>query len=205
MLPRFRKKGSSPASKNAPEADKNFGLTEAQFNDLLADLREGDERLFEHIYLQQFDYCVSKLRHFDGLDERDAYDATIEGLIRCRELLLAGKLRYGNLRYLFVTITRQTYRKEQRRQLPFLALNEWSDDHALPESTSFTEQDRQLLERAYRSLGRPCRQLLQQVYFKQRKLRDIAADGQQSYAALRQQKSRCVKQLRKYYALHGPT
>ena len=192
--------GDSPA--------KNFGLTPAEFASLVTDLRHGNEALFERVYLAQVAYCMEKLQQFDGLDPQAAYDAAVEGLLQCRDLLLRGKLHYGNLRYLFVTIARQTYWKSRRGQPQQIELTasvpELSDEDLYVDR--LREEDYRLLERAFRSLGNSCRELLRRVYYKHQKLQEIADTDGVNYVNLRKQKSRCVQQLRKsYLAGQSPT
>ena len=199
---------SQPNTPPDAEAAKNFGLSASDFSALVADLRQGNEALFERVYLAQVAYCMDKLQQFDGLDRQAAYDAAVEGLLQCRDLLLRGKIRYGNLRYLFVTIARQTYWKSRRQTPPAVAeltpdRMEISEEDLNVER--LPEQEYRLLERALRSLGKPCRELLRRVYYKRQKLSTIAEEDQVDYANLRKQKSRCVQQLRKRYLAGSPS
>ena len=187
---------SVPTPAPASEPDKNFGLTRSAFNELVTALRQGDERLLERIHGRQFRYCQQKLMTFDGLSELQAYDATMDALLHFRTLLLRDKVQYGNLRFLFVKIARQLYRKAQRKEGDLRSLTA-TDDQAEPlAEVTFTEAQFQRMESAFRQLGTDCRELLTQFYFQYRTLRDIAAEDGHNYQNLRKQKSRCVIRLR---------
>lgn len=185
----------TPSSGTGPEA-KNFGLTEVQFTDMLNRMRAGDESLFEQVYAKQFTFCYQKLQQFDQLSAQAAYDATMDALLHFRDLLLQGKIRYGNLRYLFVCIARQLHGKKRGKQLLISAI----DDEAYRLAEEFPETIKkeafEKMERAYRQLGSACKELLNENYFKRKSLKEIAETEGGSYAALRQQKSRCIHRLR---------
>lgn len=176
--------------------EKNFGLTLASFNKLVKQLKEGDETLFERIYLLQFSYCQKKLMDFDRLTEREAYDATMEAIIYFRDLLLRGKLAYGNLRYLFVRIARQRYALTRKKTDNVRELTYAEMSIADRTDHRYSEETFQTMERSFSQLGTECRRLLHEFYFNSRGLKEIAADEDKNYPALRKQKSRCIQRLR---------
>ena len=171
-------------------------MSSTEFDRLVALLKDGNESLFEQVYLAQFDYCQRKLINFDGLTERQAYDATMNAMLHFRQLLLTDKVAYGNLRYLFVRIARQRLVRQEGKQAKVRPLMAMDDKIPTLEGSFHTEEQLQLMERAFRQLGGACRQLLKQVYFQHKSLKSIAEEEDQSYVNLRKQKSRCVRQLR---------
>ena len=181
-------------------AERNFGLTETEFTTLLAALKDGDDRLFERVYLAQFKYCMEKLMSFDKLSEQHAYDATMDAVLKMRDLLLEGKVHYGNLRHLFVKIDRQLYYRKAGRELP----TELQDVQDIPLMQAIEEDEVVLLEPLYRKmeaafkqLGDSCRELLKRHFYDRQQLKEIATADGTNYATLRQQKGRCIKRLQK--------
>jgi len=80
---------------------KNFGLTKKQFDELVSALQRGDEKLFEHIYLTHFEYCMNYLIKHRGAEYEDARTSTMNALLEIRKELIQGKVTYGNLAYFF--------------------------------------------------------------------------------------------------------
>ena len=182
---------------SSPEA-KNFGLSEEAFDDLRTALREGDERLYERIFLEHFNDCMAYLKAKDGAEHNEAYDATMETMLTFRDLLVAGKIGYGNLRYLFTRMARQHLRRTQRRQGTFTSLPASASE--LPEEEAiFSTEEYDLLARAFRSMAVECRELLWAFYFQRRTLKELAGEENLPAPTLRKRKSRCVAALRQYF------
>lgn len=177
---------------------KNFGLSEEEFIDLRAALKDGDQKLYERIFLVHFEACVAYLKKKDGATHEEAYDITMETLIRFRELLVAEKIGYDNLRYLFTRMARQCLFRTRRRQGIFSELAD-GETEILVEEEEFTKEEFDLLSRAFKSLGRDCKELLKAFYHQRRTLKSLAQEGNLSAPALRKRKSRCVATLRQYF------
>jgi RNA polymerase sigma factor (sigma-70 family) len=178
--------------------EKNFGLTESEFNSLLARLKEGDQRLFEEVFFVHFEDCMSYLKRKDRATHEAAYDATMDAYLHFRTLLIAKKVSYGNLRYLLTRMARQHYQRRQKRGQIFTELPDYVGELAEEEADISTE-DYELLSRAFKSLGRNCRELLKAFYYARRNLKDIAREEGRSAPAVRKQKSRCVETLKRYF------
>ena len=80
---------------------KNFGLSEEEFVQLKAQLVRGDEKLFQVIFFAHFESCMNYLKHQYKVPHEKAYDVTMDALLLFRRKILEGKVRYGNLRFLF--------------------------------------------------------------------------------------------------------
>lgn len=178
--------------------EKNFGLSAEEFAELLYSLREGDNRLYERIFLRHFEECRYYLCIYDGATPEEAYDIVMEVMLRFHDLLLAGKVKYGNLRYLFTLMAHQDYARAKKggnylRELSpeFQELSE--------EKVDFSEEEYDILYRAFRSLGRNCRKLLEAFYFTRQNLKQVAEDEGRSATAVRKQKSRCMAKLRQNF------
>lgn len=178
--------------------EKNFGLSEQEFTDLLQSLREGDNRLYERIFLRHFEECRYYLCLYDGASPEAAYDIVMEVMLRFHDMLIAGKVRYGNLRYLFTLMAHQDYARAQKRTHRVGELR--PELCELPdERIDFSQEEYDILYRAFRSLGRNCRELLEAFYFTRLTLRKVAEQQGREASAVRKQKSRCVAKLRKYF------
>jgi len=180
------------------EKEKNFGLSRAAFEELQQSLRDGDQRLYEKIFLAHFAGCVNFLEIRDKVSKREAYDATMTTMARFCELLAAGKIRYGNMRYLFTRMARQAHQRTVKRQSIFTEMPEQA--YLIPEEgPEFPDEEFAVMERAFRFLGRNCQELLKNFYFRNRTLKEIAETENRSAVAVRKQKSRCVATLKRYF------
>lgn len=189
---------STISSPSVTRAAKNFGLSEEEFGRLRISLKEGNQQLYERIFLAHFEACLTYLKKKDGATHEEAYDATMETLIRFRGLLVTDKITYGNLRYLFTRMARQGLHRTRRRQGFFSELP--ASVAELPvEAEVFTKEEFDLLSRALNSLGRDCRELLRAFYHQRQTLKDLAAEENLSAPALRKRKSRCVATLKQYF------
>lgn len=178
---------------------KNFGLTEKEFSEMLDLLVDGDNRLFERIFLEHFNESVDYLRRRDGARQEDAYDAVMSTLLQFRDLLLRRKIQYGNLRYLFTRMARQVYQKSLHRQAKFTHSENGPPDLIDETDQPFDEETHELLSRAFSSLGKDCRELLRAFYHRHQSLKELAKEAERSAPAVRKQKSRCIATLRDYF------
>lgn len=192
------KKASLLSLSSTTAQEKNFGLTEAEFNNLLAKLKEGDQRLFEKVFLVHFEDCMSYLRRKDRATQEAAYDATMDAYLHFRTLLIAKKISYGNLRYLLTRMARQHYQRRQKRGQIFTELPDFVGELA-EEEADISPEEYELLSRAFKSLGSNCRDLLRAFYYARRSLKDIAKEEGRSAPAVRKQKSRCVETLKRHF------
>ncbi len=183
-----------------PSILKNFGLTEDTFNAMLKELHEGKDALYESVFLSHFDDCMSYLKRNYNASHEDAYDASMESMLEFMKRLKAGKITYGNLRFLFTQMAGQIYlkwiKKEQKRnQL------EQFDLGAAPEVMD--EEDLKILAKAWNGLCDHCSQLLKQFYYEGVALKLMAEELGKPAATLRKQKQRCIEKLRNLFVEHS--
>lgn len=179
-------------------SEKNFGLTEAEFQRLADSLAQGDQRLFERVFLAHYKDCLNYLIRKDGLAYAEAYDLTMDTLLLFRDLIIAGKIRYGNLRYLFTRMARQAHLRGKKKNHHLTSMTDSCLDFSEDEP-ELSEEEFDLLGRAFKSLGEECRRLLRAHYYLRRSLKDIAIEEDRAPATVRKQKSRCVATLRRYF------
>lgn len=174
--------------------NKNFGLTESEFNQLLEALQAGDDRLFEQVFLAHFQDCMHYLMRTYKASHENAYDVTMDTLLVFRKRLQAGKVGYGNLRFLFTQMAGQHYRrwiKKENLTEELVAI----EIAELP-NFQFEPSDMQLFDRAWVQLGSSCKELLKRFYYDGVSLNEIAQQSAKNAAAIRKQKQRCVEKLR---------
>jgi RNA polymerase sigma factor (sigma-70 family) len=189
---------SSICSLLGTRSAKNFGLSEEEFGHLQTALKDGDQKLYERIFLTHFEACVAYLKTKDGAEHEEAYDITMETLLRFRDLLVTDKIGYGNLRYLFTRMARQRLQRSRQRQGIFTKLSDATAELPVEEDV-FTSEEFELLTRAFKSLSKDCRDLLKAFYHQRCTLKDLAKEENLSAPALRKRKSRCVATLRQYF------
>lgn len=78
---------------------QNMGLTKELFTALVKELQQGNQALFEKIYLAHFEKCTSYLCNHYGANEDQAHTSTMDALIEIRKDLIQEKINYGNLAF----------------------------------------------------------------------------------------------------------
>lgn len=178
--------------------DNNFNLTEETFNQLKEQLRRGDETLFETIFLAHFKDCMSYLEHQFRMPKDKSYDVTMDALLAFRRKLLEGKIRYGNLRFLFTQLASHLYLKEVGRA-PSKDLKKEVQALMNEDRYELDDHERERLRRAWARLGEGCKDLLKWVYYYNAMIKDVAQAKEVSAATLRKQKQRCVDKLKTFF------
>ena len=177
--------------------DKNFGLSEGSFSEMVEHLRKGDEHLYEKVFLHHFDDCLNFVKRKYSAPHQDAYDASMDAmLVFCRKLK-NGSIQYGNLRFLFTQMAGQVYLKWIRRESK---KEEFDEFEFLEEPERFDEETIEVLGKAFAKLGGGCSELLNQFYFNENTLKEIAKNLDKSPVAIRKQKQRCIEKLRGFFA-----
>ena len=177
---------------------KNIGLTEDSFNQLVQGLRNGNELLFEKIFVSFFKKNLNILKAKYNANHEDAYDCVMWALLRMRQMLIEGKISYGNLNNYFIRMSITRYIKTKSRNKEF-------STEVLPEPQQaddpvFDDDIMAHLEKAWAKLGDPCKQLLKGFYYDKlelKKLTEILNDT--STANTRKRKERCLKKLRSFF------
>lgn len=200
------KKSSTPLTGESiikASPTKNFGLMPEDFDRLAAQLKAGDETLFQTIFLAHFEDCMKYLRNKFGMSQGKAYDMTMDALILFRRKLLEGKISYGNIRFLFTQMAGQLYLKDIKKQTPQTEISE-AANLIEEEHDELDEETLGILNQAWDKLCEDCRGLLKRFYYQKATLKEIAEDQQKTAAALRKQKQRCVEKLRKHFKQLNP-
>lgn len=168
---------------------KNFGLTEREFVDLCVRLRDGDEQIFEVIFLKHIEDCIKYLEMKYRIDRPTAYDISMDTILEFRKKLIARKISYGNLRFLFTSMAGQIFLKTVR------ARKKTENVTSLYEHEDM-EADYQILEQSLEELGDGCKKLLKQNIYDNVELKEIAELQNKTAVAIRKQKQRCLDRLK---------
>lgn len=177
-------------------AAKNFGLTASDFQDMVLQLRSGDYRLYEQVFLTHFSSCIDYVKYRCKATHAEAYDATMNAMLDLCRRIKNGAVSYGNLRYLFTRMACQFYNHAKGRQERFATLDEV--DLPITED-EWPEEARELIREAWQYLLEPCQELLQKFYYHQISLKILAEQSGRSEVALRKRKQRCLESLRTYF------
>ena len=172
--------------------NKNFGLSLSEFNELVVRLKRGDTQLFKSIFVHHFSACCQYLQKQYSGNQDDAYDATMDTLLEFRRRLVADKIKYGNLRFLFTKMASQYYQRDiMGKKTGPLGSIDLTDEN----EEDFDQEDLDRLARAWKELDENCQSILKKNYYGGMKLSDIAAQENKSPAAVRKQKERCKNKL----------
>jgi RNA polymerase sigma factor (sigma-70 family) len=175
--------------------NRNFGLTEEQFGDLLGRLRQGDESLFTTLFQQHFKGCMGILTRKYRAPHEEAYDCVMWAMMRMRQVLIEDKVGYGNLESYMIRMAVNHYLKKQERnkEVSTESMPEPVSDHSDMVDTESIE----LLDRAWGKMGEKCQELLKGFYYDKIELKKLTALlGDTSESNTRKRKERCLQELR---------
>lgn len=194
MVKEMRQRSS--IQRTPAQLKQNFGLTEEAFEHILERMKEGDEALFEKVFLAQFEDCMAFLMYRYQVSRSVAYDVSMDALLKFRKRLLAGKISYGNMRYLFTRMASQFLSDTTKH--PTVMLEDFEVD--LPDESEIEDETLDALDKAWAQLGNECKNLLDHFYYKKVALKTLATQRGKSEAALRKQKQRCLEKLRLHFS-----
>jgi RNA polymerase sigma factor (sigma-70 family) len=173
---------------------QNFGLSMDEFTVMLAQLEEGEDQLFEHIFLSHFDECCKYVSSKFGMEYENSYDITMDTMLEFRLKLLSGKISYGNLRYLFTRMASNNYVAQLGQNQRLKQILHTNDIEEIYHEERFDK-----LDQAWKRLDETERTVLTQFYYEDRSLKDIAESTQANDAAVRKKKQRAMDSLREAF------
>lgn len=179
----------------AMSLDKNFGLRKEEFEELLRELKNGNETLFEEIFLNNFQSTCLYIKNKCSIDYEKAYDVTMNTLLEYRIRLLDDKIGYGNLKYLFRQMAYHNFIKAVREKKKFEKVQSlYPIEDGAPQSEEIKMLE--LLEIAFKKLELGCRNLLDKFYFLDVSYDELAEEQAVSNQAVRKRKERCLNKLK---------
>lgn len=178
--------------------DKNWGLSEAGFQQLMSDLDKGNEKQFRSIFTKHFAKYRNYLRSDMNISYDDASDAVTEAFVKMHRFILEKRVEYGNLEAYTMRIARNEYLMllRKRKQLPetdahFERLDIIDEEY----DDSTMEQ----FEKAFGHLGTDCKDLLKLHYFEKKAHREIGQTLNISEDASKTRMKVCRNKLREVF------
>lgn len=188
----------SPKADDAQKSsEKNFNLTEADFNSMIEELKSGNDQLYQEVIIGYFPECTAYLKQSMRISPTEAYDATVDTMVLFSRKLREDKIRYGNLRFLFAQMAKQAYLQKKRMEKPLVTLQTAGE---VVESFEGPDQEiLLLLDNAWKHLEVACQKILRAVFYDNISLNDLAVVMEKNAAAVRKQKQRCTEKLRQIF------
>ena len=177
---------------------KNLDLTEIDFIELTHKLRQGDEQLFEKIFIGFFEKNLNLLKVKYQASHENAYDCVMWAMLRMRQMLLEDKISYGNLDNYFsrMAVTRYIKQQSRKREFPTEELPELE----IGEDPFIDDETLIRLNKAWSRLCKSCQQLLKGYYYDKIDLKELTVLLEDtSPANTRKRKERCLKKLRGFF------
>jgi DNA-directed RNA polymerase specialized sigma24 family protein len=146
---------------------QNFGLTPQVFEDLLIELLNGNEALFERIFKEHFEKCRTFLVRKLGAESDVAYDITLETLVKFRKNLMLGKVKYGNMAALFTIDARNNYLRYTERENKHVSKSIEPNELNIPvdDVEDYNEDSVNNLKNALSKVGGDCYEILNWHYY----------------------------------------
>jgi len=176
--------------------NKNLGLSEKQFYDLVEELKNGNNKLFELAFNKLVFYNIRYAKRKYRISEFDAKDATINALYSLRNKLIDDKIKYSNIRFLFTKMVYHEYLLIRKRNENIVYLDTATENNLVDSTDSFTDENFNKLNTAMKKLDSKCVELLESIYSKNAKLNKLADKFGISYDLIRKRKQRCLDKLR---------
>jgi DNA-directed RNA polymerase specialized sigma24 family protein len=166
---------------------KNFGITEAQFNQLVKEAVDGNCILLKFIFDNHFEVCVNYLVNFLNVNPEDAMDASMDALLDFWSKILQAKIRYGNLSFLLTKMAFQSFVKAKNIEKKL--------DYRCIFSTEIADVDAHCAECilvAFDGLRGTEKELLANYYIDDLSMVEIARLNSMSEVTVRKRKQRAV-------------
>lgn len=181
--------------------DKNFDLSESEFEKLKHDLIQGDDALFKQIFLSQVEESIQYIVRQFNAEYNEAYDSVIETLVTFHKRIADGKVKHGNLRFLFTQMASQYYQGMKKRASKMRVVEENFVNLSFDDET-YSEDQIEKLKVAWEQLGEDCKKVLKMNYYMDMNLAEISEVTNKTHASVRKQKQRCKEKLKNLYFLN---
>jgi RNA polymerase sigma factor (sigma-70 family) len=177
---------------------KNWGLTEARFQQLISELDSGNEKQFHAIFTKHFAKYRNFLRSDMNISYDDASDAVTEAFVKMHRFITEKRIEYGNLESYTLKIARNEYLMllRKKKHLPETDTDFERLDIADDEYDDTTMEH---FEIAFQRLGTDCKDLLKLHYFEKASHRDIGQALNISEDASKTRTKVCRQKLREFF------
>lgn len=178
--------------------DKNWGLTESGFQQLISELDKGDERQFKSIFTRYFKKYCHYIRSDMQISYDDASDAITEAFVKMHRFITEKRINYGNLEAYTLKIARNEYLMalRKKKQIPEIEADFERLDLIDEEYDDTTMHQ---FEQAFQQLGGECKDLLKAHYFEKISHREIGQRLNISEDASKTRMKVCRQKLREFF------
>lgn len=181
--------------------------TETNEQKLLEGLAQNDRKAIESIYKQHFNMVQSLILSNNGNPD-DARDIFQEAMIVLFEKARSGTFELNSqLKTYLYSVCRRLWLKRLNQQHRFAPeVENLEETVPVEEDIERHEQrnrDFQVMEQSLKSLGEPCKSLLEAYYLEKKSMVDIAADfGYTNADNAKNQKYKCLMRLKKIFGMN---
>ena len=178
--------------------------TETNEQKLLEGLAQNDRKAIEAIYKQHFNMVQSLILNNNGFPD-DARDIFQEAMIVLYEKARSGSFELNSqLKTYLYSVCRRLWLKRLNQQQRFSPeVDNLEETVPVEEDVERHEQrnkDFLVMEQSLKSLGEPCKSLLEAYYLEKKSMVDIAADfGYTNADNAKNQKYKCLMRLKKIF------
>ena len=179
--------------------------TETNEQKLLEGLAHNDRKAIEAIYKQHFNMVQSLILNNNGYPD-DARDIFQEAMIVLYEKARSGSFELNSqLKTYLYSVCRRLWLKRLNQQQRFSPeVDNLEETVPVEEDVERHEQrnkDFLVMEQSLKSLGEPCKSLLEAYYLEKKSMVDIATDfGYTNADNAKNQKYKCLMRLKKIFA-----
>lgn len=180
--------------------------TETNEQKLLEGLAHNDRKAIEAIYKQHFNMVQSLILSNNGYPD-DARDVFQEAMIVLYEKARSGSFELNSqLKTYLYSVCRRLWLKRLNQQQRFSPeVDNLEETVPVEEDVERHEQhnkDFLVMEQSLKSLGEPCKSLLEAYYLEKKSMTDIAADfGYTNADNAKNQKYKCLMRLKKIFSI----
>lgn len=178
-----------------PSLKENFGLTKSEFEQYVENLRNGDESLITQVFKSHFHYSVNYVMQKFSISEELAYDNCMETMLDFREKIIAGKIQYSNLCFLYtrMAVNRFIDGIKHKKKIN-IAVEVFSK--CTCHSNIDKEKFMRILEKSIIQLDSKSQEFLNAHFYSNTELIEIAHQNNEQYATIRKRKQRTLDKLK---------
>lgn len=181
-----------------PLLGDNFGLTSSEFQHTVDNLRSGDDEIILKSMTNQLPESMRYLCSKFQIPRETAYDVCMDTFLEFREKLVKGKIKYGNLRYLFTRMSVNNYLDQMKNRNKIGEAVESFQKEIQADPTNKETFFKQL-DAVVSDLSDEQRSLIKDIYGSGLSLEQIAEKNNITYPNIRKKKERLIKKIREKF------
>ncbi len=189
---------SLPQALGMSNPRNNFELTKLEFDTFAIKLRNGDESLFKIVYTFHFNSSLRFIQNKFNISKESAYDICMDTLLEFRVKVKNGKIKYGNLRYLFTKMAVNRYIDDMK----IIARKNRAIQEYVQKTYDLSSCDAGInntLNSAFVKLEESKRQILKEIFYSGKDTQQIVAEYRIKNSTFRKRKQRSLEKLKSTY------